>query len=94
MKEAIAQLFSFGLGHCKKSIGLSFLGKKVENRLDRKYSRGERTNSETTLTITQSSNSDTSVGISQDNELTRYVVFDGFCFLLIVKLGSSKYTSV
>uniref|UniRef100_A0A915Q1Q2 HECT-type E3 ubiquitin transferase n=1 Tax=Setaria digitata TaxID=48799 RepID=A0A915Q1Q2_9BILA len=49
--------------------------KELEEKIDRKYSRGERTTSELTLALTQSSHSDTSVALSlsrtQPIELTR-----------------------
>ncbi|MCP9258111.1 Ubiquitin protein ligase E3A [Dirofilaria immitis] len=50
-------------------------GEKMEEKIDRKYSRGERTRSELELAITQSSHSDTSAEIHLSrtlaNELTR-----------------------
>lgn len=49
----------------------------MEEKIDRKYSRGERTSSELALDITQSSHSDTSTEMSLSHtlasELTRFV---------------------
>lgn len=49
----------------------------MEEKIDRKYSRGERTSSELALDITQSSHSDTSTEMSLSrtlaSELTRFV---------------------
>lgn len=50
----------------------------MEEKIDRKYSRGERTSNELALDVTQSFHSDTSAEIplsrTPANELTKYVV--------------------